>query len=227
MEKKTVLITGSSRGLGRSLALTFARNQYNVVLHGRNRKLLEEVYEGVGEWNVGCEIVFGHLSESRTIEKLAEVASKKKLNVFINNAGVYFKKDIMEARDVEIREAIETNLIAPILLTKRMLGVFQQLGGGAIININSMAGKVPNAEEPVYCASKYGLRGFTQSLSFHRGKVRMLDVYLGAMKTNMTSGREDYNQLIDPTEAADIIFNLAEECGSLKIKEVDIGRKIY
>ena len=227
-ERMTVLITGASRGLGKSLALVFAQNGYDVIIHGRNRKLLEEVEQAVKAWNVECDIVLGPLSENRTLEKLADIALERRIEVFINNAGVYFKKDIMSTRDVEIREIIETNLIAPILLTKRILGVLNQKGGGTIININSVAGKQPNPLESVYCASKHGLRGFTSSMQ--RGgsrNVQIIDVYPGAMKTDMSLGREDFNDLINPAEVADAIFALSQNYKSLRIMEVSIARKNY
>jgi len=225
---KTVLITGSSKGLGRSLALTFARNNYNVIIHGRNRKRLEEVEQGVKEWNVECDIVMGHLSESRTIEKLAEIAQEKRIEVLINNAGTYSKNPIAEVRDVEIREVVETNLIAPMLLIKRVSWMFKLEWGGLIININSVAGKQPNPIESVYCASKHGLRGFTSSLQHGVSKnAQIIDVFLGAMKTDMSLGREDFNDLIDPSDAAQAIFALSEDYKTLKIKEITIGRKNY
>jgi len=225
---KTVLITGSSKGLGKSLALTFARNNYNVIIHGRNRKRLEEVEQAVGEWNVECDVVAGHLSESRTIEKLAEVAQEKRIEVLINNAGVYSKNPIAEVRDAEIREMVETNLIAPMLLIKRISWMFKLEWGGLIININSVAGKQPNPIESVYCASKHGLRGFTSSLQSGVSKnAQIIDVYLGVMKTDMSMGREDFNDFIDPNDAAQAIFALSENYKSLKIKEITIARKNY
>ena len=223
---KTVLITGSSKGLGRSLALVFARNNYNVIIHGRNRKRLEEVEQAVGEWNVRCDVVVGHLSESRTIEKLAEIAQEKRIEVLINNAGVYSKNPIAEVRDAEIREVIETNLIAPMLLMKRVAWMFKLEWGGIIININSVAGKEPNPVEPVYCASKYGLRGFSTSLRC-LSNTQVIDVYPGAIQTEMSVGREDYSDLIDPNDVAQVIFTLCEDYKSLKIKEITIGRKNY
>lgn len=228
MANKTVLITGSSRGLGRNLALVFARNNYNVIIHGRNRKRLQEVEQGVKEWNVECEVIQGHLSENRTIEKLTDIAKEKRIEVLINNAGVYSKNPIAEVRDVEIREVIETNLIAPMLLIKRLSWMFKLEWGGIIININSVAGKQPNPIESVYCASKHGLRGFTSSLQCGVSRnAQIIDVYLGAMKTDMAEGREDFNDLIDPNDAAQAIFALSENYKSLKIKEIDIARKIY
>jgi len=67
---KTVLVTGSSRGLGRSLALTFARNNYNVIIHGRNRKRLEEVEQGVKEWNVECDVVTDIFLKAKPLRSL-------------------------------------------------------------------------------------------------------------------------------------------------------------
>jgi len=223
---KTVLITGSSKGLGKSLALTFARNNYNVIIHGRNRKRLEEVEQGVKEWNVECDVVIGEISWPKTIDALADIALEKRIEVLINNAGTYSKKPIAEVSDTEIRNVIETNLIAPMLLIKRISWMFKSEWGGMIINVNSIAGKEPSFIEPIYCASKHGLRGFTSSLQWNKN-VRVIDVYLGAMKTDMTSGREDFNNLIEPDEVASLIFALAENYNSLKIKEINIGRKNY
>ncbi len=225
-KRMTVMITGSSKGLGRSLALVFARNNYNVITHGRNRKRLEEVEQAVKEWNVECDVVAGHLSENRTIEKLAEIAQERRIDVLINNAGVYSKNPIAEVRDAEIREVIETNLIAPMLLIKRVAWMFKLEWGGVIININSVAGKEPNPVEPVYCASKHGLRGFSTSLRC-LSNTQVIDVYPGAMKTDMSVGREDYNDLMEPDDAAQVIFSLCEDYKSLKIKEITIGRKNY
>ena len=225
-KRMTVLITGSSKGLGRCLALVFARNNYNVIIHGRNRKRLEEVEQAVREWNVECDVVQGHLSENRTIEKLGEIALERRIEVLINNAGIYSKNPIAEVRDAEIREVIETNLIAPILLIKRVAWMFKLEWGGIVININSVAGKEPNPIEPMYCASKHGLRGFTTSLRC-LPNTQVIDVYPGAMKTDMSQGREDYNDLIDPSDVAQAVFALCEEYKSLKIKEITIGRKNY
>jgi len=123
---------------------------------------------------------------------------------------------------------VETNLIAPMLLIKRVSWMFKLEWGGVIININSAAGKQPNPIESVYCASKHGLRGFTSSLQCGVSKnAQIIDVYLGAMKTDMTSGREDFNDFIDPSDAAQAIFALSENYKSLKIKEITIARKNY
>ena len=222
---KTVLITGSSKGLGRSLALTFARNKYNVIIHGRDREKLKEVEQGVRAETVECDVVIGEISELKTIEKLTEVASHRGLTVLINNAGMYLKEGILFVNDKKIRDIIETNLLAPMFLIRRVMGM-----GSCekIVNINSIAGKNPNAEESVYCASKHGLRGFTNSLQFETKKtVQIIDLYLGAMKTDMTRMREGFEKLINPNEAAEAIYSLCENYKSLKIKEINIARKDY
>lgn len=228
MANKTVLITGSSRGLGRALARVFSEKEFNVILHGRNEERLEAVKKDVLCSPVECEIVSGDLASLLTIGGLFDVATAKGLDVFVNNAGVYLNADIITVEDGEIREMIETNFIAPMLLTKRIFGWFNQKGKGTVININSIAGKNPSKGESIYCASKHGLRGFMGSLQFEaKGDVRIIDVYLGAMKTDMTKGREDFDEFMKPLDVAYTIFGLLKARSTVKITEINIARKNY
>lgn len=226
---KTALITGSSRGLGRALALVFARGGYDVIIHGRNKERLNDVVAELWECKVEIQVIEGDLTDKKTIEALAEAAKARNLDVLINNAGVYLAKDITDVDDDELREVIETNLIAPMLLSKKIFGPFFQSKSGIVININSTAGKTPADKESVYCASKHGLRGFSTS-SQRVGtdnNVRIIDIYLGAMQTDMTAKREDFSKLIAPDEVADAIYHLTQNYETLRIMEVKIGRQNY
>jgi len=223
---KTALITGSSKGLGRSLASVFARNKYNVILHGRDRPSMEEVAEEVLKTGVTCDVVLGDLSSEKTIENLHEMATGRKLDILINNAAMYTHKPFGEMTAKEMQRIIEVNLIAPALLTMKIYPIMKERKSGIIININSMAATVANEMEAAYCASKHGLRGFARSFRYEaaRNGVRMITVYLGAMRTAMTAYREDHERLIEPEEAAGIIFNLCKDYKSLKIDEIDLRR---
>ena len=89
MVRKTVLITGSSKGLGRALALHFSKNNYNIIIHGRNRKDLENVKEEVLKNNVDCNVIIGDVSDIKTIEELAKTAKIKDISVLVNNNRHY------------------------------------------------------------------------------------------------------------------------------------------
>lgn len=223
---KTVLITGAGKGLGKYLAICFGWSGFDIILHGRDKKRLQTIKNRLPD-NINCKIVSGDLQEIKTINRLARIAKKKEIDILINNAGIYAHKSFQEMNTQEIRNIIEINLIAPILLTRQIYPIFKTKQSGLIININSMAGKIPNEMEAVYCASKHGLRGFSQSFQEEADKdnVRIISVYLGAMQTEMTKDREDYSKLMKPEEVADMIFNLTRDYQTSRITEVYISRK--
>ena len=204
---KTVMITGAGRGLGKCLADTFGQHGYNLVLH--------------------CGREDGDLKDYSTILKLAELAEIKSLDLLINNAGVYVNKPLLDTSCNEFREVIETNLLASIFLTRAIWPVFQEKKSGTVIFINSVAGKCGSSGELAYCASKFGLKGFADSLQFDgiRDNVRVISVFLGAMKTDMTKNkREDSNCNIDPYEVALIILDLCKNYKGAKATEITINK---
>ncbi len=229
MGDKTVLITGSSKGLGEKLAKTFSKNNYNVILHGRNSERLKVVKESILKDGVECDVVVGDLLEMNVLVSLAEIAQFKNIDILINNAGVYLKRSISETTFEEYRNIIESNMIAPIFLIKHLFPFFETKGRGLIININSFAGKNGSDGESAYCASKHGLRGFTNSIQFDavRAGIRVIEVFLGAMDTDMVNGRKDKDKCISASEAADFILKLCYEYKSLRVNEIDLARRIY
>lgn len=229
MNTKTVLITGASKGLGEQLAKIFAKNNYNIIIHGRDIKRLETLQESILKEGVECSIAVGDLKNIKTIYSLAETAEAKNIDILINNAAVYLKKSLTETLLEDYRNIIEANLLAPIFLIKQLFQFFERKGEGAIININSFAGKNGGDGESAYCASKHGLRGFTNSIQYDavRAGIRIIDVYLGAMNTDMVNGRKDKEKCISTSEAADFIFKLCSEYKSMRVNEIDLARRIY
>ena len=194
MKDESVLITGSSRGLGAELALVFARNNHAIILHGRDKEDLARVEEKVSASGVNCYVVAGDLRLDKTIEALYKMAAKTDVSVLINNAGVDLTPDdaglgvklpLNEIGNEQIDEILTVNLLAPIKLTRRLYPLFLNKGHGTIININSLLGLEPRELSSIYCASKWGLRGFTDSFRLEAAKhnVRVIGVYLSRIKT--------------------------------------------
>jgi 3-oxoacyl-[acyl-carrier protein] reductase len=205
---KTVLITGSSRGLGQALSDIFLYHGHNVIGHSRSN---------------------GDLLEYVTLSKLAQKAIKNDIDVLINNAGIYYDLNLTEMHDTEIDELIKVNLIAPILLSKYIIPIFHKKNSGLIININSMAGKSGNAGESIYSASKFGLRGFSQSLRREVSKygIHVISVFVGCMQTDMAKHKPDYDKFILPSEVAKTIYAISENYKSMSVNEIDITRTNY
>lgn len=202
MNNKSVLITGSSKGLGEQLALAFARNNYDIILHGRNKESLAKVKGEISKVGVNCFIVTGDLRLDKTIEALYKVAGKTDVTVLINNAGIALtlpgedtdlRLPLNEISDEQIDDILATNLLAPIKLTRRLYQLFLNKGHGTIININSLLGLEPRELNTLYCASKWGLRGFTDSFRLEAAKhgIRVIGVYPSRIKTRaFTDGME-------------------------------------
>lgn len=232
MKEKTVLITGSSRGLGARLALAYAREGYNIILHGRNEKRLLKVQEDIifsPDYEGHCYVVIGDITLEKTIVSLEQIAEQCNIDVLINNAGTYMNSTFKNMTSTEIKNVMDTNLAAPIKLTKIIYPIFVEKKSGLIINISSVAGKNPNEMEAIYCASKYGLRGFMDSFQIEANKngVKIINVYLGAMQTAMTRDRIDYRRFIKPEEVADLILKISKDYKSLRITEIDLRRRMY
>ena len=226
---KTVLITGSSRGLGKSLAFRFASEGCNIILHGRSESRLKVTQYAIRGKRVSCDMVNGDLRSEETIQQLTDLAEERDLDILINNAGIYMNKTFADMKVSDIRDVIETNLMAPILMTHKIFPIFQKKKAGLIVSINSVAGKQGSAGETAYCASKYGLRGFTEALQFDAGRdnIRVVEIYPGAMNTDMAEGRKDLGNCINVDEMADLIFKTCEEYSSMRICTVEVKRRNY
>jgi short-subunit dehydrogenase len=222
----SVLITGSSKGLGKSLALEFSKNNYHVILHGRDEKSLNELKTILKD---KCSIIIGDITSEEVINKLFIEAEKRDIDILINNAGQYFSKSLEETKEDEIKRIFEINFFSIVKLIKKILPLFENKKSGLIININSLAGKNGSKGESFYSATKHALKGFSDSFKqevLEKG-IRVLDVYLGAISTDMTKNRKDHEFFIDPDEAASVIFNNIKDKSSLYINEIEIRRRKY
>ena len=222
MGNKCVLITGSSKGLGEELSLVFAINKHDIILHGRSKEDLGMVKEKVFKLGANCYSLDGDLRLDKTIGELYKLAKEKDISVLINNAGLHCPHLPLEKiSDEQIDDILITNLIAPIKLTKRIYNLFLDNGYGTIININSLSGLQNHKLRSIYCASKWGLRGFTDTfrLETEKHKVRVLGVYPSRIKTKpyFTVGME-------PQEVAQKIYAAYKNTNINEIK-LDGGKK--
>ncbi len=229
MVNETVLVTGSSKGLGESLALIFSKNNYDIILHGRDEENLRQIKEKILTKNVDCEIVKGDIKSYKTIEKLFQVAKKRNISILVNNAGVDYSGSLENTNFRDIEDALEVNLIAPIKLTKKIYPLFSRKKSGIIVNINSVASLNVPELKTIYCSSKKGLEGFTDSLRFEAKKegIRIIGVYVGGMKTDMyaKTGR-DISRCMNPLDVAQIIYDACKKNQSASMDELTINKNI-
>lgn len=220
---KTALVTGASCGLGRALAQAFTSDGYSLILSGRNAAALMETAELC--LPAMPVLIVGDLRDVKTRDDLTEAAAARGIDVLVNNAGMYSHG---EPNPQKIVALIETNLLAPMLLTYSIYPLMVERGSGTVVNINSVAGKHAHASEAVYAASKHGLYGFSKALR-QQGKpqgIRVIDVFPGALNSRMLDHRTDLSTCIDVAEAADLIVSLTRDYSSFQINEIDLSRRL-
>jgi len=219
---EAVLVTGGNRGLGLALACAFAEHKHLVVLHSRNPMPIDHLPK-----DCGFRLVTGDLRDSRVIYQLVKAVKEENVKILVNNAAVYDRCNIETLTHSKVQHLIEVNLMCPIMLTHAVWPSLKS--GGMVININSFAGINGADGELVYCATKHGLAGFSKSLQFDgvRDDVRVLDVYLGAMRTRMTEGRNNQSLFMEPSDVAEQIVSLCANYASLRVTEITLARKVY
>jgi NAD(P)-dependent dehydrogenase (short-subunit alcohol dehydrogenase family) len=218
---QTVMITGAGRGLGRELAYEFRSRGCYVILVCRTAPATIDLDDHI-------YLIMGDICDPWVVKELGLKALEHKVSILINNAGVHDRNMTGEEVDV-LRRVIDVNMIAPALVTQAVWPALVESTCGMVVNINSLAGLEGSARELSYAASKHGLAGMAKCLQFDgtRDNVRILTVYLGAMKTDMSSHRQDYDRLIEPADAARLIVNLCENYTSLRVTEVTVARRNY
>ncbi len=192
----SVLVTGGTSGLGLAITERFLAEGHRVWAVGRTAKR-------IGRAPHAPTLVRQDLRKLSAVGRLVALVKRHEIECVVSNAGVYSDRGVALS-DTAARDLLATNLVAAVLLLKNVYALFRARGAGTIVCINSVAGLEPNYDEAVYCASKHGLRGFTRSLQTDaaRHHVRILDYYLGGLRTRMTRRRANWRELMEPTEIA-------------------------
>lgn len=226
--KKTVLITGAGTGFGKYLAHAFAHAGFNIVANAKEKNLLPVLEKELSRIKGARSfMVEADIRNASGIKKLKDAFLTEKVNVLINNAGINpelsINSTVVEVED--INDIFLTNVSAAISLCINAFEYFRTKGGGTIINVNSMAGLIGSNHESIYAASKFGLRGFSESVKgeWIKHGIRMIDVYSGAIGTGMSSKRSDVKSLIDPKELAEFIVGLCKT-DTFFVREFNIQR---
>ena len=162
---KTVIITGGSEGVGAATARLFADHGANLVLVARGKRKLERIAEELRE-KTRVEIIAMDVSDADACENIYKKANFEfgGVDILVNNAGYHERGPVESISADDLAAMIDVNLKAPILLSKLAVKYMKESGGGAIINVGSLAGRTPVPGAAIYSATKFGLRAFTFAL---------------------------------------------------------------
>ena len=181
LQDKQVLLSGASGGIGYAIAERLAKAGASLLLLGRNEKKLLKLQQSLpGEHH----IIIADLNTIEGRGKVLLCCQKHGLDLWVNAAGV-LDFQLLEDQDVErVQQMLLTNLVSPILLTQSLLPLLQQSKGATIVNIGSIFGSIGHPGFAAYCASKFGLRGFTEALQRELADSGIRVLYLAPRATH-------------------------------------------
>ena len=224
---KHVVITGSGSGLGASLALKYNKMGYHITLIGRTKEKLEQNAKKLSNSNYSIYPL--DVSLYSNVKKVFAKITKEvgPIDILINNAGVGYFDLAENITEEQINQMIDINLKGTIFCTQQVLPGMKDRNLGSVINIISTAGVEAKVDESVYCASKFGIKGFTESIIKEVGdkNIHVHGIYMGGMNTNFWGDElEDESEtgLMNPDDIADIIIFNTQNRPNMNIPKIVI-----
>ena len=227
---KVALITGASRGIGKQVAITLAKDGFDIALNCRksNEDVLN-IKKEIESYNVKCLIVEGDVSIFEDTEKITKQTIDEfgRIDVLVNNAGITKDMLLLRMKKEDFQNVIDVNLVGTFNMSKNVASYMMKARSGKIINISSVVGISGNAGQANYSASKAGIIGFTKSLAKELASRNILvnAVAPGFIQTDMTNVlKDDVKEKIfeqiplkregTPQEVANVIKFLASDDSS-------------
>lgn len=224
MARKTVLVTGASRGIGKAIAIKFAKKNYNVVINCvRSEERLMQTKREIESYQVPCLAYLGDMGDMEQCRQLFLQIKKhfNTLDVLVNNAGISYIGLLQDMTTDDWDRVIRTNLTSVFNCSKLAIPDMVSQKYGKIINISSVWGNVGASCEVAYSATKGGINAFTKALAkeLAPSNIQVNAVACGAIDTEMNQFLEEDEliALIDeiPTgrlgraeEVADLVYHL-------------------
>lgn len=224
MAKKVVLVTGASRGIGKAIAVKFAKKGYNVAINcaHREQELLQTRKE-IEAFQVNCLSFLGDMGDFNTCERLFADIKKQfgTLDVLVNNAGISYIGLLQDMSAQDWDRVLNTNLTSVFNCCKLAIPVMLERKQGKIVNISSVWGEAGASCEVAYSAAKGGINALTKALAreLAPSNIQVNAVACGAIDTEMNQWMEEH-ELIDlvetipvgrlgrADEVADLVYHL-------------------
>jgi short-subunit dehydrogenase len=233
MEKISV-ISGGTSGLGMEIAGLLLRSGKNVLVLGRNIKKIASSSTRLQKLvkNNFTESLICNIGKEEDVRKAGDYLTKKEYSVeyLFNNAGMGLFTKADTSTSALIDRVFEANLKGMILLTSEVLRITPEEEELTIVNIMSTSALLGRAEETIYCAAKWGARGFTEALrtELKGTKRNIIAVYPGGMRTDfwkIPGQNRDISNFMDPAEVAEKIVNAVLVTDGMYVTDITINRK--
>ena len=210
LKDKVALVTGGGRGIGKAVALHYAREGAKLAICARTETEIEATAKEISAAGAECLAIACDVSQEEPVIKLIADVEKRfgGIDVLVNNAGVMTRPTPIT--ELEVRKwdyTIAVNLRGPFLVTRAVLPIMTRQKSGSIINVSSSIGRSAYANFAAYAASKWGLEGFTQTVAAELGRnIRINSVEPGYVATKLTGYRGS-----NPESVTDVFVFLASD----------------
>lgn len=223
-----VIVTGASKGIGRGIATSLARHGHNLGLIARSDSLLAELKAELEEEGAECAIATAdlrrHDDTKAAIDRLA--ANLEGVDALINNAGLVIRKGIKSISLDDWHAMVETNINGVFYATRAVIPHLQANGGGHIINISSISGRMPLPGGSGYAATKYAVSGFSESIfqELRDDNIKVTVVFPGSVdsQSHRHAPGEDTSWKVTPEEVGDACDSILDTSSRTCISRLEI-----
>ncbi len=230
MESPSILVTGAGRGIGRAIARRFAREGFRCVLCARSLHEIEALAREIQEQGGQALAVPMDVTDLSSVEAALARAfefTSGRLNVLVNNAGVFDVKPFAEISPATWYRFLATNLNGPFHVTLLALKALEGTPGAHVFNIASTAAREPYPSNVAYGTTKYGLRGFSDCLRVDLADqgIRVSTVYPGATDTTIFDGVPgdwDRSLMNQPEDVAEVCWKAYASGAETNVDDLDV-----
>jgi 3-oxoacyl-[acyl-carrier protein] reductase len=202
LKNKVAIVTGATRGIGRSIAITLAQQGAVLVINGNNKNLLTQLTREIEEAGSKCIVQLGDISNPDIAAKILKKAEENfgRVDILINNAGINMRTSTLEMQVEDWKRVIDVNLNGTLYCCMAVLPLMIQQKYGKIVNVSSSTAKTPHRNaSPSYGASKAAVNYLTQHLALEMAKYNIYvnAVCPGPIETDMSAQwNDEYRQQI-------------------------------
>jgi len=227
--KELAIVTGASRGIGKAIALRFAKENCDVMIFGRDVEALKKAQAEIISAGVKCEYFIGDVADEKFVnDSVSKIIEKYgKVDHLINNAGIGVFKKLIDSNLEDFKIQVDANLYGIYNFTKAVANKMIERESGSIINIASLAGKNAFVGGTMYSASKHAVLGFTKSLmlELREFNIRVAAICPGSVATEFFGGpgrHPNYDKILKANDVAESVMAVLKLPVHALISEIDL-----
>jgi len=226
LKDKVVIITGAGRGIGKAIALSFAREQSRLVLAARTKTEIEKVADEVKREGADVLVVPTDVTKEDQVDRLVKSAHSAfgRIDVLVNNAGFGIFSKVAEMKTDDFQSMFDVNIRGVFFCTRAVLPCMTRQKDGVIVNIASLAGRNALVGGAGYCATKWALIGFARSLMLEvrEHNIRVITICPGSVDTSFGRDEGRKKTILQAQDVAETVLAAVRMPARAMVSEIDI-----